>query len=178
VDQQARALTHAEYTASVAAGKYPDTPLVPLDEPFVNVSGRILNVLLERFRSAAFIESNAGAIRANHYHKTDWHYSFVISGVVVYGWRPAGSPDAPHLMEFHPGQLFFTPPMVEHVMYFPTSTTFMTFARNLRDHESHESDVVRVEPLLRSVWSSDKGAFVYELNDGSGIPAVHGGSRP
>ncbi|MEV5494448.1 hypothetical protein AB0M50_03505 [Nonomuraea fuscirosea] len=156
--------THAEYTRLVDEEKYPDTPLVPLDEPFVNSSGRILNVLLKRFTSAAWIESNAGSLRANHYHKTDWHYSFVASGTVVYGWRPSGSTALPEVSEFHAGQLFFTPPLVEHVMYFPVPTTFMTFARNLRDHVSHESDVVRVDPLFSVVWSETAGTFTYKIN--------------
>ena len=163
--RQQSLLSHAEYTSLVDEGQYPSEPLVPLDEPFVNAAGRILNVLLKRFSSAAFIESHAGSMRANHYHKTDWHYSFVISGTVRYGWRAAGSSETPQVMDFGPGQLFFTPPMVEHVMFFPVSTTFMTFARNLRDHDSHESDVVRVPPLFSTAWSETAGAYMCEVTE-------------
>jgi hypothetical protein len=36
-----------------------------------------------------------GRVRANHFHKTDWHYSYVQGGEVWYDWRPQGSKDRP-----------------------------------------------------------------------------------
>ena len=45
--------------------------------------------------SAVMISSNAGSPRANHYHKTDWHYCYVVSGEIEYLHRPTGSDDAP-----------------------------------------------------------------------------------
>jgi hypothetical protein len=65
---------------------------------------------------------------------------------------------------FQAGQLFFTPPLVAHVMYFPERTTFMTFARNKRDHESHESDVVRVRPMFDVRWSEFTGRYQYTVD--------------
>jgi len=170
--------THDKYTSLVDEEMYPEEPLVPLNEPFVNASGKILNVLLKKFTSVGFIESNAGALRANHYHKTDWHYSFVLSGKIVYGWRPAGSREKPDVLEFQTGQLFFTPPLVEHVMYFPVPATFMTFARNSRDHDSHENDVVRVDPLFSTVWSERSGAFAYVVNGDDRPPRAEGRPTP
>jgi SAM-dependent methyltransferase len=152
------------YTRQVSEESFPEDPSVPLDEPFVNQAGDILNVLLERFTSVAHIRSNPGAVRGNHYHRTDWHYAYVLSGEIVYGWRPAGSRATPRIRRFTEGQLFFTPPMVEHVMYFPVASSFMTFARNLRDHDSHEDDVVRVTPLLRVAWSAAEGRFTSDIN--------------
>jgi hypothetical protein len=43
--------------------------------------------------------------------------------------------------------MFFTPPLVEHAMFFPIDTVFLTFAKNVRDTEHHESDVVRI-PII------------------------------
>lgn len=160
-------LSHAEYTKRVDEERYPDDPHVPLDEPFVNAAGSILNVLLERFTSVALIESHPGAVRANHYHKTDWHYAYVLSGSIVYGWRPVDGANGVQVRTFEAGQLFFTPPLVAHVMYFPERTTFMTFARNKRDHESHESDVVRVPPMFDLKWSSFAGRYEYTVDPGS-----------
>ena len=31
-----------------------------------------------------------GETRANHYHKTDWHYCYVVSGCIEYHHRPTG----------------------------------------------------------------------------------------
>jgi len=164
-------LSNREYTRLVEEERYPEDPCVPLDEPFVNQAGSIVNLLLEKFTSAALIRSNAYAIRANHYHKTDWHYSLVVSGCIVYGWRPAGSRAVPEIRRFVEGQMFFSPPMVEHVMYFPVESSFVTFARNVRDHESHEADVVRVTPLLKAVWVPADGAFRARLNEEAVDPA-------
>lgn len=138
-------LSNREFSALVEAGKYPEQVAVPLDEPFVNANGVIQNLLLERFTSAAIITSVAGAMRANHYHKTDWHYSFVVSGAVDYYERPVGSRGRPTCERFAAGTMFFTPPLVEHAMFFPEPTTFLTFAKNIRDHEHHEEDVVRIK---------------------------------
>jgi dTDP-4-dehydrorhamnose 3,5-epimerase-like enzyme len=138
-------LSNRDFSALVEAGKYPEQVGVRLDEPFVNENGVIQNLLLERFTSAAIITSVAGAVRANHYHKTDWHYSYVVSGEVDYYERRVGSREAPKCERFPVGTMFFTPPLIEHAMFFPQATTFITFAKNIRDHEHHEEDVVRVK---------------------------------
>lgn len=139
--------TNRAYTESVEKGQYPAHPAVPLDEPFTNHNGAIQNLVLEKFSSAAIIHSTKGSIRANHYHKTDWHYAYVVFGTIVYYWRPVGSKEVPEHLSFGPGEIFFSPPMVEHAMYFPDGGTFVTFAKNIRDHATHEEDVVRV-PLI------------------------------
>jgi uncharacterized RmlC-like cupin family protein len=143
-------LSNRDFSSLVNAGQYPDQVEVPLDEPFVNANGKIQNLLLEKFTSAALISSVAGALRANHFHKTDWHYSYVVDGEVWYYWRPVGTNAPPSHARFRAGEMFFTPPLVEHAMFFPEKTVFLTFARNVRDHEHHESDVVRVELVTAS----------------------------
>jgi hypothetical protein len=55
--------------------------------------------------------------------------------------------------------MFFTPPLVEHAMFFPEPTTFITFAKNVRDHEHHEDDVVRVKLVEVHADSSAPGGF-------------------
>ena len=134
--------TNREYTANVKAGRFPLAPRVPLDEPFKNEAGVIQNLLLEEFASVALIDSVAGAVRSNHYHKTDWHFMFVLSGEMHYYWKLPGLSGV-YLEIFRPGELMFTPPRVVHATYFPVPTRIMTFARNIRDHEQHEADLVR-----------------------------------
>ena len=140
-------LSNREFSALVDKGTYPDQVAVPIDAPFANANGEIYNLLLERFTSVALIRSNPGAIRANHFHQTDWHYSFVQSGEVWYYWRPVGSKERPRHQVFPAGTMFFTPPLVEHAMFFPNESVILTFAKNIRDTEHHESDVVRI-PII------------------------------
>ncbi len=155
-------LPNRKFSALVDAGTYPDQVAVPLDEPFVNANGTIQNLLLERFTSAAIIRSVAGSVRANHYHKTDWHYAYVVSGAVEYYWRRAGSREQLKRLRFEAGTMFFTPPLVEHAMHFPEETVFLTFAKNIRDHDHHEEDLVRVRLIeIRALPGSQDGWQVF-----------------
>ena len=60
-------------------------PIIKLANPFTDERGTIQNLLsLDELQSVVVIESKKGTIRANHYHKTDWHYCYVISGAIDY----------------------------------------------------------------------------------------------
>jgi len=153
-------LSNRQYSGLVDKGSYPEQVAVPLDPAFVNQNGSIQNILLERFTSAAVITSVAGSVRANHYHLTDWHYSYVVSGSVEYYHRPVGSKERPKHETYPAGTMFFTPPNMEHAMFFPEPTVFLTLAKNVRDHEHHEADVVRVPLVEAKPDPSAPGRFV------------------
>lgn len=124
---------------------WPKEVVISVEKPYVDARGVIQNLVEADIRMAVVITSKKGAVRANHYHKTDWHYCYVLSGSIEYFHRPAGSQAAPERVLVQAGQLFFTPPMVEHAMRFPEETVFLTLSRNARDHEAYEADVVRVQ---------------------------------
>ncbi|MGH6662170.1 MAG: hypothetical protein ACREB6_11570 [Rhodospirillales bacterium] len=124
---------------------WPKEPLVKLDKPFTDVRGAIQPLVDEMMKSAVMIESKKGSLRANHYHKTDWHYCYVISGMMEYFHRPTGSDTEPKRLLVRAGEMVFTPPMVDHAMKFPEDTVFLTLSRNPRNQMAYESDVVRVE---------------------------------
>lgn len=124
---------------------WPKDVLVPLDPAYTDDRGSIQPLVDMMMRSAVLIDSKKGALRANHYHKTGWHYCYVLSGVVEYFHRPVGSRNTPERILIPEGKLFFTPPMVEHAMKFPEPTRFLTLDRNPRDQKSYEADVVRIE---------------------------------
>ena len=124
---------------------WPAHGVVKLEKPFVDVRGKIQPLVDEMMRSAVMIESKAGSLRANHYHKTDWHYCYVISGSIEYLHRPTGSDAEPEVIMVNEGEMVFTPPMIDHGMKFPVDTVFLTLSRNPRDQATYEADVVRVE---------------------------------
>jgi quercetin dioxygenase-like cupin family protein len=138
-------MNNAEYTAAVDRGDWPSFPTVPLDAPFVNANGSIQNLVLKPMQSVTALTSVKGAVRANHYHKTDWHYTYVSHGTVLYLCRPIGSKDIPAPIVYKAGSLFFTPPLLEHAMVFAEDSVIITMAKNVRSHDEHESDLVRVE---------------------------------
>lgn len=133
------------YTEMVEEGRWPEDCSVPLDSPFQDPRGTIQNLILRPCSSVAVITSRARTLRANHYHRTDWHYAYVVSGQILYFERTVGTLEIPEPRRFGPGEMFFTPPMVEHCMAFPEDTVFVTMARNVRSHDSHESDLERVD---------------------------------
>ena len=133
-----------EYSNAVSKGDFPAEFLVPLDDSFKDERGEIVNLLLTPITSVARITSKAGTVRANHWHKTDWHYAFVESGEILYFERGIGDIEVPEPHIYKPGTMFFTRPNVEHAMLFSKDTVFYTFAKNERSHDMHESDVVRV----------------------------------
>ena len=124
---------------------WPDDVIVPLEEPFADHRGAIQPLVDADMKSCVLITSKKGTVRANHYHNTDWHYCYVLSGSIEYYHRPHGSDDQPEMVLIETGQLFFTPPLVDHTMVFPEDTAFLTFGRNSRKQEVYEADVERIE---------------------------------
>lgn len=136
-----------ELRAEDDASTWPQQALVQLEPPFVDERGIIQPLVDRAMLSAVLISSNAGAIRGNHYHKTDWHYCYVLEGSLEYFYRAHGSTANPQRIVVTSGQMFFTPPMVDHAMKFSERCAFLTLSRNHRDPASYEADVVRV-PLV------------------------------
>ena len=126
---------------------WPSDIVVSLEKPYVDARGKIQPLADIMMQSAVIIDSKKGSLRANHYHKTDWHYCYVLSGSIEYYHRPTGSNLDPECLIAKAGEMIFTPPMVDHGMKFPEDTKFLTLSRNPRDQASYEADVVRVDML-------------------------------
>ena len=141
-------MKNTEYSELVNQETFPLHKEVPLDPPFVDARGSIQNILLSPITSVAIITSKSGSVRSNHFHKTDWHYLYVISGSMEYYERQVDMD--PRLVDRLPllvktGQMVFTPPMHIHKTVFLEDTVLLSLAKNVRDHEHHEEDVIRVE---------------------------------
>lgn len=97
------------------------------------------------YQSVLRITSKAGSVRANHYHQHDSHLCYLVSGKLEYYHRPALDEKAPvGKVIIAPGQLFYTPPMVAHAMYFTEDSEFYCFTTQSREQAVYEDDVVRV----------------------------------
>lgn len=86
----------------------------------------------------------AGSKRSAHYHKEDAHWLYVAKGAMFYWERPVGSRAKPVCYRVYGGEMIHTGPMVEHWTEFPEETLLISMSDRPRDHDSHESDVVRV----------------------------------
>lgn len=94
--------------------------------------------------SVSVLTCKTGTVRANHWHRLDSHWLYVLSGVVEYYERGIGSLEKPDPQIFHTGEMFYTPPRREHAMYFPIHTVLISMSDRTRTHEEHERDVVRL----------------------------------
>lgn len=121
--------------------------IIPQRPPFLDARGEVRNLIDANFGSAAVITSVKGAIRGNHYHKTDYHYCWLQSGGMIYSHRPVGDTVPPKEWVITPGQIVYTPPMYEHVMRFTADSVLFVFARNNREMANYEEDTVRILPI-------------------------------
>lgn len=140
-----------EYCTRVDAEDYSVDTFVPLDDVFENANGEIRNLVQAPIGAVSRIGSKRGSVRANHWHRTDFHYAIVEYGKVLYFERAVGETEVPTPRLFGHGQMFFTPPNREHAMLFVEDTVIYTFAKRRRTHEEHEADVVRVEFVTPTV---------------------------
>ena len=139
-------MTNIDPISHEEQASWPESVLVDLPSSFDDDRGSIQPLVDMAMKSSVLIDSNSGAVRANHYHKTDWHYCYVLYGEIIYYHRPHGSKESPQEVIIKEGQMFFTPPMVEHAMVF-TKTRFITWGRNSRVQEVYEADVFRIPPI-------------------------------
>ncbi|MDK9720609.1 MAG: hypothetical protein OEL53_05435 [Rhodospirillales bacterium] len=126
---------------------WPTEVIVPLEKPFVDERGAIQPLVDVPMESCVLIVSKKGTVRANHVHTTDWHYCYVLDGEIDYYHRPHGSTAAPEKITIAKGQMFFTPPEVDHAMVFTKDTSFLTWGRNSRAQEVYEADIRRIPPI-------------------------------
>lgn len=123
---------------------WPKEPRVELPVPHADDRGSIQSLVNFPMKNLSLISSRKGAVRSNHYHVTDWHYMYVLSGSFDYYYRPAGSTEAPKVITVKAGEMVFTPPMEDHATVFLEDTQLLAMSRNPRDQESYEADVRRV----------------------------------
>ena len=123
---------------------WPSEGRVELEAPHVDARGSIQSLVNFPMKNLSLISSKKGTVRSNHYHMTDWHYMYVLSGAFDYYYRPAGSSDKPKVIRVKAGEMVFTPPLEEHATVFLEDTQLLAMSRNPRDQESYESDVKRV----------------------------------
>lgn len=95
-------------------------------------------------RSVLLITSKAGSTRSNHYHKTDAHYCYLVSGRAEWYEQPTanGPLEKATLL---PGDLVYTPPRTPHGVKFLEDSVLLAFSTNARNQADYESDTVRVK---------------------------------
>ena len=96
-------------------------------------------------KSASLIISKKNTWRANHYHKTDWHFIYILYGAFEYYYRKTNSNEEIKKKIVKKDQLLFTGPLVDHAMLYTEETKILVLSKNPRDQKTYEEDTVRIK---------------------------------
>lgn len=120
-------------------------------KPFhIDDRGEMTYLLDENIKitSVLLITSKKGAIRANHYHKKDTHYSYMIKGKMEYTYENMKAKrKVKRTVLVNEGEVVCTLPMTSHAMKFLTDSIFLALTTEARDQKKYEKDTVRLKVI-------------------------------
>ena len=111
---------------------------------FKDERGYLLKILDKGFSSCIEIFSKKGSIRANHYHKKDEHFCYILKGEILFFYRNRKKGSKLNYKIMKKGDLFFTTYDQDHLAYFLKTTHFLSYSSRKRSKFDYESDLVRL----------------------------------
>lgn len=127
---------------------------------FKDERGYLLKILDKDFSSCIEIFSKKGSIRANHYHKKDEHFCYVLKGKILFFYRNKNKGAKLNYKVMKKGDLFFTTYYQDHLAYFLKTTHFLSFSIRKRSQIDYENDLVRLdmdkEPKVKEIIAKYK----------------------
>lgn len=122
-----------------------------------DLRGSILSIVDEKVNNVSIITCLPKTIRSNHSHKRDWHYMYVLEGIMEYYFVIKNKT---YFMKIKKGESVFTPPKELHATYFPVKTALLVSSKNKRDKKTYENDTIRKNLIdltnLKSIKASAK----------------------
>ena len=97
-----------------------------------------------KLNGAVLITCKKGAIRANHYHKKDGHYSYLLEGKMNYFYKMDEASKAKKVI-VRKGEMVYTPPKEIHAMEFTEDSVFIALTTEKRTRKKYEEDTVRTK---------------------------------
>lgn len=98
----------------------------------------------QKINGALLITCKKGSIRANHYHKKDTHYSYMLKGKMEYTYQKVRG-DQKKTIIVKEGDMVVSPPMVIHAMRFLEDSIFLALTTEERERKKYEKDTVRIK---------------------------------
>lgn len=118
-------------------------PYVSIPQEYSDNRGVIKNIADGQIGDVAIIISNKNTLRANHYHKRDWHLSYLVEGQMSYFWRDSDLENW-NEVKVGPNDLIYTPAGCHHKMIFLQDTIFVAISALSRISTDYELDTVRL----------------------------------
>lgn len=122
-------------------------------KPFYTDQRGEMSYLLDskkKVSSVVLITCKKGAIRANHYHKKNDHYSYMLSGKMEYVSYKINSHNKKKKKQtkiVKAGEIIYTPPMIAHAMRFLENSVFLALSSEERGKGKYEEDLIRIKVI-------------------------------
>lgn len=127
--------------------------VINLPKNIEDIRGFIQPLCDLNMKSASLIYTKPNQWRANHYHKEDWHFIYVLKGSFEYYFKKTNSDEKVKKKIVNKGELLFTGNMIDHAMYYLEDTDILVVSKNPRDQKTYEEDTVRID------FMNDKNRF-------------------
>ena len=106
--------------------------------------GKFFSIIDDKIYNISILKSKKNTIRSNHYHLTDWHYIYVISGSMHYLYKKIKEKNI-HYIHVKKGEVIFTPSKEIHTTYFSQDTEMIVANGQSRKKNIYEKDLIRFE---------------------------------
>ena len=113
-----------------------------IDPAVVDARGAITNIFEGRIEHIALITSKKGSVRANHYHKEDHQYIYLVSGAYESHCCDVHRPEKKQILKVRPGDIVYTPPLTAHAQRFTEDSVFLALSTRQREHGKYEDDTI------------------------------------
>jgi dTDP-4-dehydrorhamnose 3,5-epimerase-like enzyme len=122
-------------------------PLINPVQTYVDERGIILNIADGDIGDVAVIISEAGTVRANHFHNEDWHICHLVQGRLVYFWKDSQGSRSQKI-EIVSGMSVVTPPLVPHKFEFIENSTMVVISKLSRLKVNYDTDTNKLNPNI------------------------------
>ena len=121
--------------------------LTHLDPAVSDARGDITNLFEGRIEHVALITSKKGTVRANHYHKEDHQYIYLVSGAYESHCLSLDNPGKRQVLKVKPGDIVYTPPLTAHAQKFTEDSVFLALSTRQREEGKYESDTIAYQVI-------------------------------
>lgn len=122
-------------------------PLINPVQTYVDERGIILNIADGDIGDVAVIISEAGTVRASHFHNEDWHICHLVKGKLVYFWKDSQGSRSQKI-EIVSGMSVVTPPLVPHKLEFIENSTMVVISKLSRLKVNYDTDTNKLNPNI------------------------------
>ena len=118
-----------------------------IDPAVTDWRGEITNLFEGRIEHIALITSKKGTVRANHYHKLDHQYIYLLSGAFESHSVDTRDTKKRQVLEIEAGDIVETPALIAHAQKFTEDSVFLALTTCQRESGKYEEDTIAYQVI-------------------------------